>query len=236
MVRWLKYFLECWCTNSLKGSVLTHENTTRQLKEEASKWNFQKLEESFFGGGRISQQFLNVKFHSTLIFLGLVCINRHHFLQYYFFGFSDQYIFLTDETLPKCSMYGLFTYIRWKMATFKGKCKITIPFMEHLACCLIESFVFFFVDKNNEFFCVDWGWPPLGVGAKFGDVPTLSKWFLTFRGGERSPGKSWTKSSRFSMAREFFLFQKRTVSPCCLLGLGDLLGMNNYPVMWGFCK
>ena len=25
--------------------------------------------------------------------------------------------------IPKCSMYGLFTYIRWYMATFKGNCR-----------------------------------------------------------------------------------------------------------------
>ena len=27
-------------------------------------------------------------------------------------------------------MYGLFTYIRWKTATFKGK--VNIPYMDHL--------------------------------------------------------------------------------------------------------
>ena len=29
--------------------------------------------------------------------------------------------------IPRCSMYGLFTYIRWKMATFKGKCRQIFP-------------------------------------------------------------------------------------------------------------
>ena len=66
-------------------------------------------------------------------------------------------VFPSPTSYPIGSMYGLFIYIRWKMATFKGKCRflvgIHIPYMDSLGMVIPRNprlLPCFFVGKKSE--------------------------------------------------------------------------------------